>query len=165
MLYSLEVSDIVYCDAFYGDIAVAFIFFAFFWGIYFMKLSELAVASALMLAFTCANAADFEGSFHDNTHYSIEIVKNADNTYKMEFGGDMIGDNIVECSATAKINGDRLVVTERDCSEIEVDDSDNRKVVKTFKNNDRLEYVISTEGLDEYYNGDPDDVKVFERLK
>ena len=78
---------------------------------------------------------------------------------------DVIGDNIVECSATAKINGDRLVVTERDCSEIEVDDSDNRKVVKTFKNNDRLEYVISTEGLDEYYNGDPDDVKVFERLK
>lgn len=129
-----------------------------------MKLSVLTAASVPLLIFSCANAADFEGSFHDNTHFSIKIVKNADNTYRMDFGGDMAGDNIVECSTTAKVSGERLVVTERDCSEIEVDDSDNRKVVRTFKNNDRLEYVISAEGLDEYYNGNPDDVKVFERL-
>jgi hypothetical protein len=130
-----------------------------------MKSVQVVVAAALMLAFSSANAAGFEGFFGDGYHYSVKISKNSDGTYKMDYGDSMGAENIIECTATAKLKGDRLVlVTDRDCKEIEIDENENSKVIRKFTKSDKSEYVITEAGIDEYYEGNPDDVINFERI-
>lgn len=131
-----------------------------------MKSSEIAVAAVMMLAVSSANAAGFEGFFGNGFHYSVEIKKNADGTYKMEYGDSMGASNILECTGTGKLQGNKLVlVTDRDCTEYEIDDNDNKKVTRKYQRAEKLEYVITADGIDEYNSEDPSDVTNLERVE
>lgn len=132
-----------------------------------MKLLKIAVASALMLAFSSAYAAaSFEGFFGGGFHYSVEIKKNADGTYKMEYGDSMGAGSLLECTATGKLQGNKLVlVSERNCTEYEIDENENKKVTRKYERSGVLEYVLTADGIDEYDPEDPSDVNNLERIQ
>jgi hypothetical protein len=129
-----------------------------------MKLAQIIVASSMMLAFSFASAAGFEGFFGNGYHYSVKITKNADGTYKMEYADSNGADDTIECTATAKLNGEKLVlVTDRDCTETLIDD-DEKEVTKKFTKSEKYEYVITEAGIDEYSVGNAEPVENLERM-
>jgi hypothetical protein len=131
-----------------------------------MKSLQIVVAAAMMLAFSSANAAaGFEGFFGNGYHYSVEIKKNADGTYKMIYGDSMGASNILECTATGNLQGDKLVVTERECTEYEIDENEKKNVTRQYPRSQRLEYVVTADGIDEYNAEDPSEVTNLERIQ
>lgn len=127
-----------------------------------MKSAKFAATAVMLMAFTSAEAGfsdgfsadksgSFEGFYSNGYHYSVEIEKNGDDTYSMTYGDSQGALNITSCTATARKDGARLVLTTpKSCVDIEIDaQSGNETVTRRYDEPDTLVYEITADGLRE----------------
>ncbi len=143
-----------------------------------MKSVKFAVSAVAMLAFSSASAGfsdgfaagnteksgSFEGFYSNGYHYSVEISGNEDDTFSMSYGDSQGAFNITRCTASARMEGERLVlVTPKACLDIEIDsETGTENVTKKYEDASPLVYEIIPQGLNEIRKDDP---KAVTRLK
>ncbi len=118
-----------------------------------MKFLKFAAASLMMFGFSSVYADIYEGFFHNGYHYSVEITRLGDGTYRLDYGNSSGAFDITRCAASGRLNGNRLILTSvRNCNDIKIDpDTNAESVVKNYTMSDRVEYAPDGDnGIIEY---------------
>lgn len=117
-----------------------------------MKFLKFAAASLMMLGFSSAFADTYEGFFYNGYHYSVEITRLGDGTYRLDYGDSSGAYDITKCTASGKLKGDRIVLTSvRNCKNIVIDPDTKEENVRSYTQSDKLEYGPDADnGIIEY---------------